>query len=249
MGAHTPHYPVFLAIESRLAIIVGSDAAAQRKVSQLLRYGADVVVIAPEPCAELRQLEADGAISLEPRGYVRGDLQGAFLVYCTEADEVARAVFSEAETLGCLINVADDPALSNYLLPSNVRRGQLQIAISTSGAAPAVAKRLRRELQKQFGREWVSYIELLGDVRALAAQSIDDPLHLAAVVAASAEIDFLERMVSGEEITPKAALAESEAAADAATAEATAQAAADEAAAAFDPDPDAELAGEPATEE
>jgi len=246
VAEHTPHYPVFLTLENRLAIIVGGDAAALRKATQLLKYGADIVVIAQDPSAELRQLEADGKISVEPRGYVRGDLQGAFLVYCTETDEVAKAVYAEAESLGCLVNVADSPAYSSYLVPSSVRRGQLQIAISTSGAAPAVAKRIRRELRERFGPEWAIYIALLGDVRSLAAQSITDPERLSAVLAASADLDFLERIADGETITAEDALAESEAAADAA-AEAAADAAAD--AAASDQPAADDRATEPATEE
>jgi len=110
---------------------------------------------------------------------------------------------------------------------SSVRRGQLQIAISTSGAAPAVARRLRRELREQFGPEWAAYIALLGDVRALGTQRIANGAHLAEVIAAAAELDFLERIAEGEEITPETALAEARTAADAAAA---AAAAADDAA-------------------
>lgn len=215
MGEHTPHYPLFLTLTGRLAIVVGGNAVARRKVTQFVRYGADVVVIASDPSAELRQLEADGAITLEPRGYVRGDLQGAFIAFCSESEEIAHAVFSEAESLGCLINVAENPALSSYLVPSSVRRGQLQIAISTSGAAPAVARRLRRELREQFGPEWATYVALLGDVRALGSQQISDAARLADVIAAAADIDFLERIAEGVPITPEAALAEAEAVVDA----------------------------------
>jgi len=222
VGEHTPHYPLFLTLTGRLAIVVGCDAVAQRKVTQFVRYGADVVVIAAHPSAELRQLEADGAITLEPRGYVRGDLNGAFIAFCSDTDEIAHAVFSEAESLGCLINVAENPALSSYLVPSSVRRGQLQIAISTSGVAPAVARRLRRQLREQFGPEWATYVALLGDVRALGAQRITDPARLAAVIAAAADIDFLERIAEGEKITPEAAFAEATAIAAAAAATAAA---------------------------
>jgi len=260
VGEHTPHYPLFLTLTGRLAIVVGCDAVAQRKVTQFIRYGADVVVIAEDPSAELRQLEADGAITLEPRGYVRGDLKGAFIAFCSETDEIARAVFSEAESLGCLINVAENPALSSYLVPSSVRRGQLQIAISTSGAAPAVARRLRRQLREQFGPEWAAYVALLGDVRALGSQRITNPSQLARVIAAAADIDFLERIAEGEKITPETAYAEAvavEAAqaaetakADEAAAKAAEADAAAETAAAAAAEADADAAGEPsATEE
>ena len=261
MGDHIPHYPVFLTLESRLVIVVGGDAAAQRKVTQMARYGADIVVITPDPSAELRQLETEGAITVEPRGYIRGDLQGAFLVYCTETDEIARAVFAEAESLGCLVNVADVPAYSNYRVPSSIRRGQLQIAISTSGAAPAVAKRLRHALRERFGPEWTVYIALLGDVRALATRQIAEASRLSAVIAASAELGFLERIAASEEITAEVALAESEAAVDAAAKTAAAEAAAEIAAAAamataevadaaaVETESTDEQASEPATEE
>jgi len=258
VGEHTPHYPLFLTLTGRLAIVVGCDAVAQRKVTQFIRYGADVVVIAANPSAELRQLEADGAITLESRGYVRGDLNGAFIAFCSETDEIARAVFSEAESLGCLINVAENPALSSYLVPSSVRRGQLQIAISTSGAAPAVARRLRRELREQFGPEWATYIALLGEVRALGSQRITNPAQLASVIAVAADMDFLERLAEGEKITPETAYAEAVAveaaqAAEAAKAEEAAAEAADSAAAetaATAIETDAETASEPsATEE
>ena len=206
MGEYTPHYPVFLSLEGRLAVVVGGDAPALRKTKQLVRCGADVVVVTPFPDEELRQLEVDGVITLERRGYMRGDLAGAFIAYSTVTDEVASGVFAEAETLGCLVNIAEDPAHSNYLVPSGVRRGQLQIAISTAGAAPAVAKRLRKELRERFGVEWGAYVALLGDIRALAAQSIDDAAKRARIVAASSDADYLERLAGGEKIAAADAL-------------------------------------------
>lgn len=200
MGEHKPHYPVFLSLEGRLAIVVGGDAGAHRKVRQLVRCGADVVVVTPEPSQELRQLEADGLVTLERRSYMRGDLEGAFIAYSTVTGEIARAVFAEAETRGCLINVAHSPDLSSYLVPSSIRRGRLQIAISTGGAAPAAAKRIRTELKEQFGEEWGAYVELLGDIRLLVAESIDDAEKGARLIAASADADYLERLAAGQNI-------------------------------------------------
>ena len=210
MAEHTPHYPVFLALAGRLAIVVGGDAAAVRKTHQFVECGADVAVITPFPNEHLRQLEADGVITLERRGYMRGDLKGAFIAYCSlepNDDEIGQAVFAEAETLGCLINVADHPALSSYIMPSSVRRGQLQIAISTSGAAPAVARRLRRELRERFGVEWAAYIALLGEIRVLTADRIADAEERESLLAASADADYLERLAAGEKIEAETAFA------------------------------------------
>ena len=206
MKEHKPQYPVFLSLEGRLAIVVGGDAAALRKVRQLVRCGADVVVVTPFPDEELRQLEAGGLITTERRGYMRGDLAGAFIAYSTETGEIAQAVFAEAESLGCLINVVDAPALSSYLVPSSVKRGRLQIAISTAGTAPAVAKRIRKELKERFGEEWGAYVELLGDIRALVAESVDDAEKRARLLAASADADYLERLAAGEAIAAADAL-------------------------------------------
>ena len=195
-----PYYPVFLDLSGRLAVVVGGGRGAERKIAQLVRYGADITAITPSASVEMRQLEADGAITIEPRGYVRGDLAGAFLAVCAETGEIANAVFAEAESRGCLVNVIGAPALSNFIVPSNVRRGPLQIAISTGGEAPAVAKRLRRQLLEQFGPEWGVYVALLGEIRALAFDSATESDARDRIIAAVAEADLLERIVAGEEL-------------------------------------------------
>jgi precorrin-2 dehydrogenase/sirohydrochlorin ferrochelatase len=230
-----PHYPVFIDLSGRLAVVVGDGAAVERKVHSLLRHGADVAVISPDTTDELRQLEADGRISVEPREYQRGDLAGAVIVLCVGASEqTALAVFSEAESLGCLVNVAGSPELCNFLAPSTVRRGPLQFAVSTRGLAPSVAKRLRLRLKEEFGEEWGTYVTLLGDVRALAFERIEDADERERVLAVAAEADILERLVAGDSLDAEGALAESrataaaaaDATADAAAADATADAAA-----------------------
>lgn len=195
-----PYYPVYLDLAGRLCVVVGGGAVARRKATTLSGYGADVVVIAPAVSEELLQMEADGLITVEQRGYVRGDLEGAFLVVCaTDSEEVNRAVYAEADGRGCLVNVVDVPELCNFIVPSIVRRGGLQIAISTGGAAPVVAKRLRKRFQDEFGDEWAEYVSLMGEVRVLVmarvagGEAVRKP-----IFEAIADSDLLERLRAGE---------------------------------------------------
>jgi precorrin-2 dehydrogenase/sirohydrochlorin ferrochelatase len=194
-----PYYPIFVDLARRLAVVIGGGAVAERKVETLLRYDADVRVITPDATPRLEQLAGEGRVALERRGYVRGDLAGAFLVVCaTDSTEVNRAVFEEARVVGCLVNVVDVPELCNFIVPSVVQRGPLQIAISTAGAAPAVAKRLRKRLEDEFGPEWEAYTRLLGEVRVLVMRRV--PGGEAArkpIFEAMADSDLFERVASG----------------------------------------------------
>ncbi|MDZ4655356.1 MAG: bifunctional precorrin-2 dehydrogenase/sirohydrochlorin ferrochelatase [Coriobacteriia bacterium] len=196
----TRYYPVYLDLGGRLAVVVGGGAVATRKVRTLVDYGARVLVVAPEPVAEIEQLAAEDVIALKRRGYVRGDLDDAFLVVCaTDSEEVNRAVYVEAEQRGCLVNVVDVPELCNFIVPSIVRRGQLQLAISTGGAAPAVAKRLRRHVEEHVGEEWGPYIELLGKVRTLVIERIPgDEAVRKPIFEAIGASDLLDRIRAGE---------------------------------------------------
>lgn len=197
------YYPVYLDLAGRPCVVVGGGRVAERKVATLLKYGADVTVIAPDVMPGIEALVEQDQVIVERRGYVRGDLAGAFVVICaTDSEEVNRAVYSEAEENGVLVNVVDVPPLCNFIVPSIVRRGGLQIAISTGGAAPAVAKRVRRRLQDEFGEEWGPYVALLGEVRALAMSEIADDAERKAFFERVADSDLLARFTRGE--TPAA---------------------------------------------
>jgi len=205
----TPHYPIFLDLTGRLAVVVGGGPVAERKVRTLLRYGADVAVIAPEVTELLHELSDDQRITIEWRGYASGDLEGAFLVICaTDSEEVNRAVHAEAEGRGQLVNVVDVPELCNFIVPSVVRRGPLQIAISTGGAAPAVAKRIRRWLALEYGDEWEIYVRLLGHMRPLVMERVEDSTARKAIFETIADSDLLVRITRGERPTPEEVFAE-----------------------------------------
>ncbi|MDH4139867.1 MAG: bifunctional precorrin-2 dehydrogenase/sirohydrochlorin ferrochelatase [Coriobacteriia bacterium] len=194
------YYPVFVDLEGRLAVVVGGGAVAERKVLSLLQYGAEVRVIAPVVTSKIETLAAEGRVTLQRRGYVRGDVGGAFLVVCaTDSAEVNRAVNAEADACGCLVNVVDVPELCNFIVPSVVQRGPLQIAVSTAGAAPAVAKRLRKQLEEEFGPEWETYTRLLGEVRSLVMERVAGGETVRKpIFEAIADSDLIVRIESGE---------------------------------------------------
>lgn len=199
MEGTAPYYPVFLDLTERLVVVVGGGSVAERKVKALLRHGAKVQVVSPDLTSELEVLEDECAISTQRRGYVRGDLEGAFVAVCaTDVAEVNRAVFDEAEERRCLVNVVDVPELCNFIVPSVVHRGPFQIAISTSGAAPAVAKRVRKRLSAEFGDDWGTYVALLGEVRALVMERVPDPAERKRMFESMADSDVLDGIISGE---------------------------------------------------
>jgi precorrin-2 dehydrogenase/sirohydrochlorin ferrochelatase len=207
--APAPHYPMFLDLSRRSVVVVGDGVAVERKAAAFLHYGADVTVISPEATDLLRQMEADGLIGLEPREYRRGDLEGVALVVCAGASaDVSREVYADADARGCPVNVGGAPELCNYLIPTSLRRGPLQIAISTSGAAPSVAKRLRDEIKAGYGEEWGTYVTLLGSIRALAYDRIPDPAERDDVLAEVAAADLLSRIAAGEELDAESVLAD-----------------------------------------
>ncbi len=135
---------------------------AARKVAALLEAGAKVQVVAPEAVEEIQQAAREGLLELELRPYRTGDLKGAWLVIAaTDDPAIQEAVFSEAESLGIPCNVVDKPEYCSFIVPSVVKRGDLTLAISTAGASPALARRLREELEEMFGPEWGRFLELM----------------------------------------------------------------------------------------
>jgi precorrin-2 dehydrogenase/sirohydrochlorin ferrochelatase len=169
-------YPVALELSGRRCVVTGGGREAEAKARALLEAEADVVVIAPSVTDGLRDLVRRGELTHIARRYERGDLSGAFLVIAADENRAARAeVFAEAEAERVLCNAVDDVEHCHFAVPSIVRRGELLLAISTGGRAPALAKRLRRRLTAEFGWEWEALVGVLGEVRAetLPARTVD----------------------------------------------------------------------------
>jgi precorrin-2 dehydrogenase/sirohydrochlorin ferrochelatase len=162
------YFPICLDIQGRCCIVVGGGLVAARKVASLLEHGGLVRVISPELTPELRQRHVAGDLEWRATSYQEGDLDDAFLVIAaTDDEEVQARVHAEATARRILLNVADVPKWCNFILPATLRRGDLNIAVSTSGKSPALAKRLRRELEARFGPEYGELTEILGSLRPL----------------------------------------------------------------------------------
>jgi precorrin-2 dehydrogenase/sirohydrochlorin ferrochelatase len=159
-------FPINLNIRGRKAMVVGGGAVAVRKCRSLLEAGAAVTVIAPDITAELQRLHREGKISLLPRPYLAGDLTGMFLVFAaTDNRAVNQAVAGEAKRLGILVSVADEPAEGTFSSPSVVRRGDLLLTISTGGRSPALARRIRQDLEARYGPEYGDIVTIVGAYR------------------------------------------------------------------------------------
>jgi len=160
-------YPMFLKISGKRCVVVGGGGVALRKVRGLLEYGTNVEVISPDPCLELSKLGETGEIKVLRRRYRSGDLQGAFLaIAATDNRALNRQVVKEAEDKAVLVNVADDVENSDFIVPSYLRRGDMTIAVSTAGRSPALARKIRTRLEKEFGEEYASLVRLIAEVRA-----------------------------------------------------------------------------------
>jgi len=161
-------FPIFVKLQGRLVVVVGGGEIAAGKIAGMLRAGARVRVIAPEVHVAFAEPIRSRTIEWLPRKFAAGDLDGATLVIAgTSAPGVNASVFREAEARGILCNAVDDIENCHFYYGSIVQRGDLQIAISTNGKSPALAQRLRQELEQQFGPEYELWLEWLGAAREL----------------------------------------------------------------------------------
>ena len=199
-------YAVMLKVAGRLAVVVGSGLGAIRAANSLLAHGADVVVIAPEVSDDLLRMEAEGELSVEVRQYKRGDLDSAFVVIVASGSaEIDAAVATEAREGGVLVNMAGDAAASDFIVPSVVRRGALQIAVTTAGGAPSVAREVRRGIATAYGPEWEAYTRLVTELRVLAIERTGrTDSDLAPLFTAVADSDLRARLAAGEKVTAEA---------------------------------------------
>ncbi|HBR17460.1 MAG: hypothetical protein A3G39_09260 [Deltaproteobacteria bacterium RIFCSPLOWO2_12_FULL_43_16] len=160
------YYPIFLDIKGKSCVVIGGGNVAERKVLSLLDAGAKVLVISPKLTPALKKLANKKKIGYCPKAYEKGNLKGFFLAYSATNDQkVNRDVFNEAKRQGVLLNVVDVPELCNFIVPSVVERGDLLIAISTSGKSPAMAKKIRQQLEKGFGKEYAVFLDIMGKIR------------------------------------------------------------------------------------
>lgn len=159
-------YPIYLKLAGQLCLVVGGGKVAERKVGSLLECGARVRLVSPAVTSQIEEWANQGKLELRQRQYQTGDLEGAFLVFAaTNQEKVNRRVSEECLSRNLAVNVVDDPPRCNFFVPSVIRRGKLSIAISTSGTSPALAAKIRRQLERQFGPEYEEFMEILADLR------------------------------------------------------------------------------------
>jgi siroheme synthase-like protein len=165
----TPFYIACLRLSGRKCLVVGGGDVGLEKIEGLLACDGEVVLVAPDACEEVRALAEEGSIEWVRRRFEPADLEGKFMaIAATDDTDVNIAVYDAAEERAMLVNVVDVPSLCNFILPAIVRTGPLAIAISTAGASPALAKRMKREVAALFGDSYAELAEVLNEVRGWA---------------------------------------------------------------------------------
>lgn len=174
MSAHSKaYYPLFADLHGRLCVVVGGGLVAQRKITTLLSFGAQVTVVSPTITPRLRAYVRQGTIRHVARRVRPTDLRGAWLVYAATDDQTINTLVSRSAARARIFtNVVDQKPLCSFIAPAIVKRGELVMAISTGGASPTLAKRLRRELAQTVGTEYARMLRLLRDLRGIAKQRL-----------------------------------------------------------------------------
>jgi precorrin-2 dehydrogenase/sirohydrochlorin ferrochelatase len=194
-----PYYPAILDIAGRTAVVVGAGKVGEGKIAGLLAGGARVKVVSLAATDTVRQWANEGRIELQLRGYENTDLDGAFLVIAaTEHNPTNVQVFEDAEARQMLCNVVDVTHLCNFILPSIVRRGDLAIAVSTGGASPAMARRIRLSLEQCYGDEYAVAMELLGSLRRELKERYPAPQDRKVLFERMVYSDFMDMVRAGD---------------------------------------------------
>ena len=164
----TTFYPVFLNLTGRRCVIIGGGQVAEGKISKLLDSGAKIIVISPDATQGIRDYADSGQIEYNLRKYQEGDLNGAFLVVAATNDRVVnQEIFEEAEKSGILLNAVDDMPRCSFIAPSIVEKGPITVAISTGGASPALARKLREKLEVSPALDWADATNMLSHARQI----------------------------------------------------------------------------------
>lgn len=174
----TSLFPMFIKLAKKQVLVVGAGKVGEPKIAGLLDTGARIRVIALQASSTVRDWAREGRIQLELRAFQPDDLEGAFLaVVATSSRTLNERVYDEAQRRGVLCNVVDVPDLCDFFYPSVVRRGDLQIAVSTAGNSPSLAQKIRQQLEKQFGPAYAEWVRDLGETRKLILASDLDKEH------------------------------------------------------------------------
>ncbi|MEH7272392.1 NAD(P)-binding protein [Neobacillus vireti] len=185
------NYPIMVKLEGKKAVVVGGGKVAERKVHGLLGSGAQVVVISPEATKELRKLADIGKINWQQKMFSEENLHGAFLIFAaTDSMELNQTIKKSAGDHQ-LVTIADDPEGSDFHVPSQIQRGRLTISVSTGGASPTLARRIREQLDQQFDERYEEYLEFLFSARQKILKEVQDPVRKRNLLSAIVNEEFL----------------------------------------------------------
>lgn len=195
------YYPLFLDVTGKECLVVGGGSVAERKVLMLLRFNASVTVVSPKVTKKLTDLADRGTLRLLPRRYRAGDLDNVAVVFaCTDDRDTNGAVREDAAKRGILINVVDKPKECDFIVPSIIRKGDVTIAISTSGVLPMASKKIRQAIEKTVTKDYVAYTRIIGALRRHLISTVPDPARRKAIMKgiASMEVgDVVRRGLKG----------------------------------------------------
>jgi precorrin-2 dehydrogenase/sirohydrochlorin ferrochelatase len=197
-------FSMFVKLDGRKVLVVGAGRVGEPKIRGLLPTGATLHVVAREASETVREWARDGKITLEERSFIPSDLDKVFLaVVATSSRDVNQLIYAEAQSRRILCNVVDVPEQCDFYYPAVVQRGDLQIAISTSGQSPFLAQKLRQRLEKQFGPGYEQWVAELGETRRKVLGSNLDPAHKRALLQSLASAEAFEATIAAESKTNK----------------------------------------------
>lgn len=193
------YYPILLDINRKLCKVIGGGKVAERKVNSLLKYGAIVEVISPFITYKLEKYVKKNMIKIKRRKYIYGDLEGSFLVYAaTDDKKINELCLKECKEKKILLNVVDKPEMCNFIVPSNVQRGDLNISISTNGKSPMLSRKIREDLEKIYVEEYSEYVEILGEIRKFIKKEVKDINKRRNIFSKLVYSEVIDKYINGE---------------------------------------------------
>lgn len=167
------YYPLMIDLSDRPCVVIGGGKVAERKINSLVEANAKITVVSPKVTERIVELSNCGIVQLVKREYQHGDLSGNFLVIiATNNSSTNKKIYSDVEQYIQLVNIVDEPKLCTFIVPSSIKRGHLQIAISTNGASPGLSRRIKHNLGKIYGCEYEQYTEFLATMREWALYNV-----------------------------------------------------------------------------
>lgn len=192
------YYPLFLDITGKECLVIGGGSVAERKVLMLLKFNASITVVSPEVTKRLSALSGAGAIRIRQRRYRRSDLERAAVIFaCTDDRDVNTRIRKDAAARGIPVNVVDRPQECDFIVPSIIRKGDITIAISTSGLLPMASKKLRKEIEKTVTKDHVVYTRIMAAFRQHLLKAVPDSKKRGIIMKHAGDMDVREVIGAG----------------------------------------------------